>query len=288
MKLFIIIPVFNRLQHTTRCLQALQKQSFDNFTILLIDDGSTDGTAEQIATRFPWVHRIEGDGNWWWTRSVNEGIREAIKMSATHILLMNNDVWLNADYIAQLMEADAKKPGSLIGSLNLTLETPTRIFFSGIKSINPITFKETRYHKPFSPYQPPMKGVHHSAALNGRGTLIPVEVFARIGLLDEKKMPQYGADFDFSIRARKAGFQTLICYDAIVYGDTNETGPGKPFLKQTHSKFLKSYFNPYAQTSHRLWATFVWRHGIKPLFPLSWPLVLLKLMFAHLKNNTKN
>ena len=287
MKLYVVIPVFNRIQHTTRCLQTLERQSCGNFTIVLVDDGSTDGTARLIEKRFPWVQRIAGNGSWWWTRSVNEGIRTALHMGATHILLMNNDVWLNTDYVANLIQAANEKPGALIGSLNLTMETPHRIFFAGIKKINPITFKETRYHRLFAPYQPNFSGLHPSAALNGRGTLIPAEVFDRIDLFDEKKMPQYGADFDFAMRARKAGFKSYISYDAIVYGDTAETGQGKPYMQQSHMRFLKSYFNPHSQTSYRLWAVFVWRHGIKPLFPFSWSLVMVKFWAAHLKNNQK-
>ncbi|MGV8828194.1 MAG: glycosyltransferase family 2 protein [Breznakibacter sp.] len=285
MSLFIVIPVHNRLQHTTRCLQALEKQLFLHYTIVLVDDGSTDGTAELINSRFPWVHRLAGDGSWWWTRSVNHGIREALKLGASHILLMNNDVWLDPDYLTQLMTAAGTKPGALIGSLNLTMESPHRIFFSGIKKTNRATFRQTRHHRLFAPYQPELKGLPPSAALNGRGTMIPVEVFDRIGFFDEKRMPQYGADFDFAMRARKAGFETLISYHAIVYGATEATGAGKPFVHQPHWQFLKSYLNPYAQTSYRLWAAFVWRHGIKPLFPFTFPLVLIKLWVAHLKNH---
>ena len=65
MKLYVVIPVFNRIQHTTRCLQTLERQSCGNFTIVLVDDGSTDGTARLIEKRFPWVHRIAGNGSWW-------------------------------------------------------------------------------------------------------------------------------------------------------------------------------------------------------------------------------
>lgn len=287
MKLFIVIPVFNRISHTRKCLEAFEKQNFKDFTIILVDDGSTDGTGETVATRFPWVHRIEGNGNWWWTRSVNEGIKTALDMGATHILLINNDVWIAPNYIESLLEATNNNPFALIGSLNITMNTPHRIFSAGVKKFNPITFKETKYYQPFSEYKPSHGKIVPSSALNGRGTLVPVAVFDKIGLFDQKYMPQYGADFDFSMRAAKAGYPSLMSYDAIVYGDTEETGAGKPFMKQSLGKFLKSYLNPYSQTSYRMWATFVWRHGNKILFPFTFGLVLTKMLVSYLKNNIK-
>jgi len=287
MSLFVVIPVFNRIVHTIKCLEAFEKQSYRPFSLILVDDGSTDGTGNIVATRFPWVHRIEGDGNWWWTRSVNEGIKEALGMGATKILLMNNDVWFDRSYLQNLMKAAENNPDAVIGSLNLTMQEPHRVFFAGISNINKVTFTEEKYCRPFSEYVPSRNKTLPSSALNGRGTLIPAKVFDSTGLLDQQLMPQYGADFDFSMRAAKAGFKTLICYDAIVYGDTEETGAGKPFMKQGIGKFLKSYLNPYSQTSYQMWAAFVWRHGFKILFPFSYPLVLTKLLISYVKNNSK-
>lgn len=288
MKLYIVIPVFNRIQHTIICLESLKKQSRDDFNIILVNDGSTDATAKTVAQQFPDVHLVDGDGNWWWTRSVNEGIKAALAMGADHILLMNNDVWLPENYIDEMIQATKEKPRSLIGSINITMERPHRIFFSGVRSINRITFKEYRYHKLFTPWQQEMKGFFASEALNGRGTLIPIGVFDKIGLFDQEKMPQYGADFDFAMRARKAGFSTFVNYNSIVYSFTDATGAGKPFIKQPCIHFLRSYINPYSQTSGKMWAVFVWRHGIKFLFPFSWSLVLAKMMIAYLKNNLKS
>ena len=65
--LFIVIPVHNRKHFTRDCLLSLRKQTFQNFTIIVIDDGSSDGTGEMIQKEFPEVVLLHGDGNLWWT-----------------------------------------------------------------------------------------------------------------------------------------------------------------------------------------------------------------------------
>ena len=59
----VLIPVFNRLQLTIRCLESLVAQTDQGTRIFLIDDGSTDGTAQVIREHFPEVQILHGDGS---------------------------------------------------------------------------------------------------------------------------------------------------------------------------------------------------------------------------------
>jgi GT2 family glycosyltransferase len=63
-----------------------------------------------------------------------------------------------------------------------------------------------------------------SSVLSGRGVLIPIELFKKIGLYDQMLFPHYGADIDFSIRASKAGYKLLVSLNAIVYSHVKSTG----------------------------------------------------------------
>lgn len=287
-KFFVIVPVHNRWAYTSECLEALEQQTFRNFQVVVVNDGSTDETALQLQQRFPYVRAIVGDGNWWWTRSVNEGIRWAVSAGATHVLLLNNDVWISSDYMQVLWDACQSRPFALIGSLSLTADSPHRAFFTGIRSWNKFTLKQVQYQPLFGVYAFGALGLRPSVALNGRGTLIPVEVWKRIGALDQKYMPQYGADFDYALRAAYAGFEVLICNGAIVYAHMESTGKGKPFVKQRLTQFAASYFNRYAQTSAAMWAVFVWRHGHRMAFVFTYPLVLVKLLAAYLTHPKQN
>jgi GT2 family glycosyltransferase len=93
-KVFVIIPVHNRKHFTYECLDSLTQQSYSNISIIVVDDGSTDGTSEMIARYFSEVKVLHGDGYLWWTGAINFGIKEALRI-ATHedfILVINDDV----------------------------------------------------------------------------------------------------------------------------------------------------------------------------------------------------
>ncbi|WP_246763679.1 glycosyltransferase family 2 protein [Rhizobium bangladeshense] len=73
MRVNVIIPVFNRLEHTRRVLEALRRQTLVNaLTIVVINDGSTDGTAEYLKSQGD-VVEIRGDGNLWWGEPSRKG-----------------------------------------------------------------------------------------------------------------------------------------------------------------------------------------------------------------------
>src|SRR5689334_5789037 len=102
-KIFIVLPVFNRLQYTKRCLSTIFKQSYKNFTLVLIDDGSNDKTSEYVRRKFPQTVIINGDGNWWWTKSMAMGVKYALQNGKTndYVLEMNNDLFFGKDYLNQ-------------------------------------------------------------------------------------------------------------------------------------------------------------------------------------------
>ena len=130
------------------------------------------------------------------------------------ILMMNDDTYFEDNYIETIVKISEENPGAVIGSLDITREEPRRIFFSGVEKMIWWKAKGINYHDGYDLYDPAMTGLHKSVCLNGRGTLVPVEVFDTIGLLDEEKLPQYASDFDFSLRADEAGIDTFISWDA--------------------------------------------------------------------------
>ncbi len=103
--LHIVIPVHNRKYLTNKCLNSLQRQTYKNFNIIVIDDGSTDGTSKMIQNDFPGVILLHGDGNLWWTGATNMGCRYAIENGAKYILTLNDDVIVKHDYIEKMIYA---------------------------------------------------------------------------------------------------------------------------------------------------------------------------------------
>ena len=89
--LFIVIPVFNRKNFTKECLLSLQTQSRKDFSVVVVDDGSTDGTAQMLEKEFPEIIVVKSDGNLFWTAATNLGIQIALEKGATYVMTLNND-----------------------------------------------------------------------------------------------------------------------------------------------------------------------------------------------------
>jgi GT2 family glycosyltransferase len=283
MNLYIIIAVHNSRDITLACLSLLSRQSYRESSIVVVDDGSTDGTTEAISKDFPEVSVIKGTGNWWWTRSMNEGIKYAIDQGASAILMMNDDTYFLDNYVETIVKISEDNPGAVIGSLDITREEPRRIFFSGVEKMIWWKAKGINYHDSYDLYDPSMTGLYKSVCLNGRGTLVPVEVFNTIGLLDEEKLPQYASDFDFSLRADEAGIETFISWDAVNYSYVQKTGKGKPFIKQKFRVYLRTFFSKYSQTSLSTNYAYYGKHCKWYYFHFAFFLHMLKMIYSYFK-----
>src|SRR6266851_4892464 len=118
-KIYVVVPVFNRKAFTERFLYCMREQSFRNFDTIIVDDGSTDGTAELIAEQFKEVQLLRGDGNLWWTGAINLGIKHALVSASDYdaILVINDDLQINPNYLESLHGVWTSMPRTLIGSL---------------------------------------------------------------------------------------------------------------------------------------------------------------------------
>jgi GT2 family glycosyltransferase len=247
-RLAIVIAVHNRKDITLECLRLLARQTYQGSLIIVVDDGSSDGTSSAIRKQYPQTIVLAGSGDWWWTKSVNEGIRHALAEHATHILLLNDDTYFDTDYLELVVAEVGINPASVIGSLNLTMEKPHRVYFSGAKSLNPLLFRYRRYHKTFSIYrEDDATGRFPSVYLPARGAVVPSAVFNKIGVLDEKHFPQYASDVEFTLNAHEKGIDMYVSSALKLYTPVNSTGSGDIYKQEAFVKFLSSFGNKHAK-----------------------------------------
>src|SRR5258708_10223212 len=115
-KVSIILLNWNSYDVTEDCLLSLRKLNYQNVEVTLVDNGSTDGSVDEISKNFPELRLVKNDKNLGFTGGNNVGIRDVLDRGTDYILLLDNDTVVAPDFLAELVrvaESDAK-----IGLLN--------------------------------------------------------------------------------------------------------------------------------------------------------------------------
>ena len=214
-RIYVIVAVFNRRSLTRQFLQGLRRQNFQTFTTIVVDDGSTDGTAEMVEKCFPEVQLLRGNGELWWTGATNLGIQHAIRQSTTHdaVLVINDDIEVGPEYLGVLHQMHTSFPKALIGSVVVDSGNPD-VIVDGGRTINWWTARcrTLNVGKHLSHFS--RQYCVDVSVLTGWGTLIPFSVFREVGLFDDKHFQQCG-DTELPVRAARAGHRLLVSYAAI-------------------------------------------------------------------------
>jgi N-acetylglucosaminyl-diphospho-decaprenol L-rhamnosyltransferase len=266
----IIIPTFNRVKLLNKLIKCIFKQKLPSnvlIQVVVIDDGSYDGTKEILTQYQQHLEIISGDGNWWWTKCINEGIKHAIRNSSDFVLLLNDDNEIEENYIHKLLDDYNSLPdGSILGSMSVSIDNRSCIDVSGYKSFNKLTMNMIPYS--YSTSNNDIKnGVLKSVCLSGRGTLIPLSVVNRLGTFDERFV-QYGSDYDYTLTAHEKGIPVYISWNAKVFNYTKLTSFERNVSEVSFSKFIKSFLSPYSSKSIKKNYLFYYKHSYKVLASL--------------------
>jgi GT2 family glycosyltransferase len=259
----IVIPVFNRKEYTRECLQSLNKQTDQRFKVVIVDDGSTDGTEAMLREEFPEVEVLKGSGNLFWTAGVNMGIRHALKQGTELIMTMNNDVITDEHLIEKMYYWHAQKPLALLGALELDANTQQPIFggerlnwlLNTIEEVLPTLSKDEQ------------KGLHAVTHLPGRGLLIPRAVIEKIGIFDQDRFPHYIADYDYTHTARRAGFELYVNYDAKLLTYPEESGERQIRSTKNFKNYYKHLFDLKGGGNLRDFTRFTLKNCPTPYIP---------------------
>lgn len=102
MEVSVVIPNFNGIAFLDSVLASLEGQTLSDFEVILVDNGSTDGSCSFVTANYPWVHLIELTENFGFCGAVNAGIRAA---KAPYVLLLNNDTEVKEDFVKEMLAA---------------------------------------------------------------------------------------------------------------------------------------------------------------------------------------
>jgi GT2 family glycosyltransferase len=240
-KVFIVLPVHNRREVTRKFVECLKRQTHAPYHLILVDDGSTDGTSDMVVTRIDPVTVIHGRGDWWWAGSLQQGLNAVSGMhpdAKDVLLLTNDDVLFDDRFIETAVSILRNRPGCLLLARSRDSATG-EIAETGVEADG----RAWRFESASKP--------ENINCLATRGLFLRWSDALTIGAFRPKLLPHYLSDFEWTIRGRRRGLKCITAPDvSIVSQATGVSGRVAPenvsgiveFLQVVFSK--KNHLNP--------------------------------------------
>lgn len=276
-----IILSFNGKELTAECIRSVLKSDYPNFTILIVDNASTDGAISYIRQLFDdeivknQIIIIENDKNLGFAGGNNVGLQYALVKNYDYTLLLNNDTVVDQRMISELISGIEKSGAGIAGPKIYYFDPPDQIWFAGGKIE---LFKGISRHigireKDLGQFNTP----NFCDYITGCGMLIRNEVIKKIGMLDPI-YPLYAEDADFCMRALRSGFLSYYIPTAKMWHKISAATGGQLKWKKIKLKFISSliFYRRYAPFYY--WLTI-------PFFQV---FELIRILFLILTGKIKN
>jgi GT2 family glycosyltransferase len=240
---------------TRRCLESLSRIADVPHEVILVDNGSTDGSGESLRRSFPEIHVIREETNLGVAGGRNRGIAKARELPHGRLFFLDNDAWVEPDALGHMVRVMSAQPGVGLVVPKCYRPTTPPVFASAgghrvnwfIGTIRSVGAGE-RDRGQYDDWRP--------LTCSGGVMLVDRRVVERVGGFDEVFNPYGWEDLDFSLRARQAGFDIRLAPEALVYHAGGKAGRG-PRPEYERSK-TRGYFVLMRRHASRLqWACFV-------------------------------
>jgi len=257
----VVIPTWNGGALLADSLASLERQRFGDFDVIVVDNGSTDGTLERLGPRHPGVKWIRFEENRGFAAAANAGIRAA---EGEIVVLMSNDVEADPDWLLALVSAlDAHPEAASCASKMLVHADPSRIDSAGVQ-LGVFASQIGHGESDAPPYDKPRYVFAPCAgAAAYRRTALD-----EVGLFDERFFA-YFEDVDLGVRLQLAGYRCLYVPGAVVRHRVSATAARVPSMKfyllMRNALFL--FFQTMPVGRMLLWAPLV----------IAWPFVRSRL-----------
>lgn len=212
----IVVVTHNQLAWTRLCLESVRRLTDEPYEFILVDNGSTDGTPEFLAS-IPGARGITNPENRGFPAAANQGIRVS---SGRQVLLLNNDTVLTTGWLRRLLTALHSDPRiGLAGPCSNFVSGPQQVAvaYESLEGLDGFAWDFGKQHD---------GRVEDVDRLVGFCLLIRREVIGKVGLLDERFGVGCFEDDDYTLRALSAGYRAVIARDAFVHHDGGRTFRG--------------------------------------------------------------
>ena len=224
----IIIPVFNQFHFTQACLASLQDhQGTERFEIIVVDDCSTDATAQAVS-RMPGVVYLRNEKNSGFIASCNRGAERA---RGRYLFFLNNDTLVTDGWLSALVDTFAEEPqAGIVGS--------KLIYPDGrLQEAGGIVWRDAsawNYGNSDDPERPEYNFLREADYCSAAALMIPKALFQSVGGFDSRYEPAYYEDTDLAFKVRQADRKVLyqplsevIHYEGATGGTDLSTGTKK-------------------------------------------------------------
>lgn len=221
-KASIIIPNWNGKELLQDCLLSLQNQSLKEFEIILVDNGSTDGSARYVKKNFIGIRIVRLDKNYGFAKAVNKGVKIS---TAEYIVLLNNDTEVDKNWLKNLVECANSHPevisvnSKLLNFYNRKRIDGVGILINEVGQAKSIGWQEEDYGQ--------FEKEQYIFGATGGASLFNRLDFTKAGGFDENYF-MYSEEVDFALRAQFLGYKSIYCPKAIVYHKHKATAKKLP------------------------------------------------------------
>ncbi len=221
----VIVPNWNGRHHLAQCLPSLRAQTFRDFKVIVVDNGSTDDSAMWLAQEYPDVRILQNPSNLGFAAANNQAIRAT---DAPYIVTLNNDTQATQGWLAELVstvESDATV--GMVASQMLLADAPHVIDAAGIE----VDWSGTAWQRRRGEAADRGDTLEEVFGPCAGAALYRRAMLDVIGLFDEDFFGYY-EDVDLAWRARNAGWRCLYAPRARVYHAHSATGGQDPSRKR--------------------------------------------------------
>jgi GT2 family glycosyltransferase len=238
-RMVMVVLSYNGLADTRKCLHSLWPAMRPEAVALLVDNGSTDGTAAAVASEFPWCQILRVQENRGPAAGNNAGLREALRLGADWVLLLNNDTTVHPALVERMREAAAAHPEySIIGPVIKFMDDPDIVMTDGtLFNLPKARGFFVRKPVPVNASVPP--AITSVDIVNGCCLMISAETVREVGLFDETLF-MYHDEADLCLRVRGSGRKLGVIDHALIWhkGSATSAATGKRSVRYFDARNL--------------------------------------------------
>jgi hypothetical protein len=204
----IVILNWNGGDGILACLASVFDSTHRTIEVVIVDNGSVDGSSDTIRVRYPQTHFIHNQKNLGFARGSNQGMEWVLDRGIQYVLLLNGDARIQRDAICELLAVVKKENDAVVACPRIYLgdagDKSNRLWFAcGTVKIWAGLFQNPAFNQPDSQVWSVSRDMEFAS---GCCILIPSRILRHVGMLDEAFFA-YCEDVDFSLRVRRAGFK---------------------------------------------------------------------------------